>query len=57
MRPSWKGTLTIGLVSVPVHLYATADKKSTAPVGHNVRRSRTTRSGANPAERKSPRMN
>lgn len=37
-RPRWKGTLSLGLVSVPVHLYATADKKSQAPVGHNVHR-------------------
>jgi len=37
-RPRWRGMLTLGLVSVPVYLYATADKKGTAPVGHNVHR-------------------
>lgn len=37
-RPRWKGTLSLGLVNVPVHLYATAEKKSQAPVGHNVHR-------------------
>jgi DNA end-binding protein Ku len=37
-RPRWKGTLTLGLVSVPVHLWATAEKKSQTPVGHNVHR-------------------
>lgn len=37
-RPRWKGLLSLGLVNVPVHLFATADKKSLAPTGHNVHR-------------------
>lgn len=37
-KPRWKGTLMLGLVSVPVHLYATSEKKSKAPVGHGVHR-------------------
>lgn len=36
LKPKWKGNLAIGLVNVPVHLYATADKKSQAPTGHHV---------------------
>lgn len=38
MRPRWRGMLQLGLVSVPVHLYATADKKSPVPTRHNIHR-------------------
>lgn len=38
MRPRWRGMLQLGLVSVPVHLYATADSKSLVPTGHGVHR-------------------
>ncbi len=37
MRPRWKGTLQVGLVSVPVYLYASTDK-DTKPAGHHVHR-------------------
>lgn len=37
MRPKWKGTLQIGLVTIPVHLYA-ATEKSLTPSGHHVHR-------------------
>jgi DNA end-binding protein Ku len=37
-KPRWKGTLSLGLVNVPVVLYATAEKRSQAPVGHHVHR-------------------
>jgi len=43
-KPRWRGLLSIGLVSVPVHLYATADKKSQTPVGHGVHRTCQTQS-------------
>jgi DNA end-binding protein Ku len=37
-KPSWKGLLSLGLVTVPVHLYSTSETRSKAPTGHNVHR-------------------